>query len=136
MKPVLTLEMKTILMQEFLEWVLSNTRIMCVDTPKLQALEVVRSICIDSSRPVSVNNSCILIRELKENGPLWHKILPFLYNTRSSCSARTDNGRCNHKKELHDETGKCTAMLLYDRHWNKIDPQPCSCNHYKTNQDW
>lgn len=140
MKPVLTPEQKMVLTQEVVEWALSNNEIMAADSPQLHVFQLIGSIQKDSALPTRANNNHVLIKQLKQNGLLWQKMLPFLENENSRCLTKTGDAlykKCHHKPDEHDASGKCTGTYtLYDANWKQTGKAPCPCMHYKTNQTW
>lgn len=142
MKPKLTREQKAFLILELMEWATDNKAVMAASSPQMQTFNVIRSIQRDDADPIHSSNGETFIKELKKNGLLWAKILPFLKNSNGGCTRKVVEGYgvCHHGKEQHAD-GKCTGvhMTWYDENGKYINPgrsTPCSCNSYKSTQTW
>lgn len=143
MKPTLTPEQKAFLMLELMEWVTANTAIMGANSPREQTFKVLHAIQDDKSGPVVSSNGEIFIRELKENGILWAKILPFIKNAKAGCTSKVVEpeayGTCHHSKDQHID-GKCIGVhrsyYVDGKHLNHPKETPCSCTKYKSTQTW
>lgn len=144
MKPTLNSEQKAHLLLELLEWATSNKSIMYATSPQLQTFNVLHCIQDDKRTPVSASNNEVFIRELKKNGILWGKILPFLKNSKGGCKTKVSEaaayGTCRHSGAEHIK-GKCQGIhTYYDDLGNYLGTQgrkvPCSCTTFKTTQTW
>lgn len=145
MKPKLTPEQKMVLIQELLEWAFGNNDIMAADSPQLHVFKLIESIQIDKATKTRANNNHVIIKQLKQNGILWMKLVPFLENENADCKTKTGTKEeslydtCHHGPDEHDADGKCTgSYTIYDKqnHWKRTGEKKCPCQHYKTNQTW
>lgn len=143
MKPTLTLEQKAFLMLELMEWATANTAIMGANSPRARTFNVLHAIQEDKRNPVCSSNGEVFIRELKKNGILWAKILPFINNANAGCMSkvveRAAYGACQHSKDKHVD-GKCvgvhTSYYEAGKYQNPPKETPCSCTKYKSTQTW
>lgn len=145
MKPELNDEQKAFLILEVLTWATSNDEIMAASSPQALCFDVLHCIQDNERSPVRCSNNHVFVKELKENGILWAKLLPFLENEKSDCKTKVTEpeayGHCGHGKHTHDEeTGKCTGVhtSYYVNGQYTQNPRrvPCTCTGYKTNQKW
>jgi hypothetical protein len=143
-KPILNEDQKAHLLLEIMEWAAANEEVLCATSPQLQVFSVMRSIQKDDTGKIAANNNQVFVRELRKNGPLWAKVLPFLRNTKAFCRSKVVEpeayyGTCCHTADQH-VNGKCQGehTSYYDGTNRLLTPRivPCSCVHYKSNRTW
>lgn len=99
-------EEKAALVYDIMRFAVGRDIIWNADSPKIDAMWVIRSIVIDTQHLTS--NRGVFIRELKKSGDLWLRVQPFLLNNDHSCGTP----KCQHYSQSHAEgIGACCGQV-------------------------
>lgn len=117
---------KAELIYELVLFACNNVNIQAKDSPKVEVLNLIKSIVHDSVHATTSRN--MLIRELKKHKSLFDKVIPYLDNWKFRCKTEVSISNhtftCNHYRAFHKD-GICKGVQ-YDYHTGKYVSCPCT----------